>query len=222
MASDVPALVIFDCDGVLVDSEPISNAILARVLTRHGLALSPQEALREFKGMLMRDLIAKAEQQLGAPLPAEFVDEFESEREVELRAHLTAIPGARLAVERVRQAGIKACVASQGKLSKTELTLSLCGLRDHFADDELFSAHSVPRGKPHPDLFLHAARTMGAPPAACVVVEDTSLGVRAALSAGMRPLWYDAHANGDRLDGASVERIADLAQVAEHLGIEAA
>lgn len=219
MAPPPPELVIFDCDGVLVDSEPISNRVLARVLTRYGLAVSAEEALREYKGLLLRDLIAKVEGQLGAQLPAEFVDEFESEREVEFRAGLAPVPGAREVVQRVRSAGCKACVASQGKLAKTDLTLTLTGLRDLFADDELFSAHTVARGKPHPDLFLHAAQSMAADPSLCTVVEDTSLGVRAALSAGMRPLWYVAAANGDRLEGAEVERVHDLAEVPARLGI---
>ena len=218
-----PGLVIFDCDGVLVDSEPISNAVLARVLTRHGLAISAQDALKGFKGMLMRDLIAKAQSRMQAPLPPQFVEEFEAERETEFRKHLTAVPGARAAVQAVRAAGLEACVASQGKISKTELTLTLTGLRDLFSDGELFSAHTVPRGKPHPDLFLHAAQTMGADPAACVVVEDTSLGIRAALRAGMRPLWYVAAAEGDRLngdgDGAQIERIDALDEVPGRLGL---
>jgi HAD superfamily hydrolase (TIGR01509 family) len=213
--------VIFDCDGVLVDSEGLSNALLARMLTRHGLALSTQDALREYKGLLMRDLIAKAQAALGAPLPEDFVARFEAERELEFRAHLRAIPGARTAVEQVRAAGAKVCVASQGKVEKTELTLTLCGLRDLFSDDELFSAHAVPRGKPHPDLFMHAAHTMGADAPRCAVVEDTTLGVRAALSAGMRVLWYDvdeAAASAD-LDGRGVERISALAEVPGRLGL---
>ncbi len=204
---------------MLVDSEEISNAVLAQVLTRHGLAMTAEEALREFKGMLMGDLIAKAEARLGAPLPPGFVAEFEALREVEFRAHLRPIPGARAAVQQVRAAGCRVCVASQGKLSKTELTLGLTGLRDLFANDELFSAHTVARGKPHPDLFLHAAATLGADPSACVVIEDTPLGVRAALSAGMRVLWYAADADGERVDGIEVPRIAALIEVPEHLGL---
>ena len=97
----------------------------------------------------MRDLIAKAQSALGAALPDDFVAEFEALREVEFRAHLQPIPGARTAVQQVRAAGAKVCVASQGKLAKTELTLTLTGLRDLFsADDELFSAHSSPAASP--------------------------------------------------------------------------
>jgi HAD superfamily hydrolase (TIGR01509 family) len=216
-----PDLVIFDCDGVLVDSEPSSNAILAQLLTHYGLPISAQDALREFKGLLMGDLIAKAQDALGAALPAGFVAEFEALRELEFRAHLQPIPGARTAVEQVRASGVKVCVASQGKLAKTELTLTLTGLRDLFSDDELFSAHMVARGKPHPDLFLHAARTMDADPSHCVVIEDTPLGVRAGLSAGMRVLWFaDAQDGEDSdLDGQTVERIFALPEVPGRLGL---
>jgi HAD superfamily hydrolase (TIGR01509 family) len=216
-----PDLVIFDCDGVLVDSEPISNAVLAAVLTRCGLMISAHDALREYKGLLMRDLIAKAESALGAALPDGFVAEFEALRELEFRAHLQAIPGARTAVEEVRASGVKVCVASQGKLAKTELTLTLTGLRDLFCADELFSAHTVARGKPHPDLFLHAARTMDADPSRCAVIEDTTLGVRAGLSAGMRVLWFAAAQDGEdsELDGAAVERVFALPEVPVRLGL---
>jgi HAD superfamily hydrolase (TIGR01509 family) len=218
-----PDLVIFDCDGVLVDSEPISNAVLAALLTRYGLTISAHDALREYKGLLMRDLIAKAEGALGAALPVGFVAEFEALRELEFRAHLQAIPGARSAVEDVRASGVKVCVASQGKLAKTELTLTLTGLRDLFSADELFSAHTVARGKPHPDLFLHAARTMDADPSRCAVVEDTTLGVSAGLSAGMRVLWFDAARDGEAsdLDGQSVERVFALPEVPVRLGLRA-
>ena len=206
---------------MLVDSEPISNAVLAKLLTRSGLPTSAQDALRDYKGLLMRDLIAKAQSALGAALPDGFVAEFEALREVELRAHLQPIPGARTAVSQVRASGAKVCVASQGKLAKTELTLTLTGLRDLFSADELFSAHSVPHGKPHPDLFLHAARTMDVDPSRCAVIEDTTLGVRAGLSAGMRVLWFDAARDGDEADlaGQTVERVYALPEVPVRLGL---
>jgi HAD superfamily hydrolase (TIGR01509 family) len=183
-------LVIFDCDGVLVDSEPISNDSLARALTRVGLPTSSAEALREYKGRILGDVVARAEARLGHPLPEGFVEAYEDDREVQFRRHLRPIAHARDVVEEVRAAGIKVCVASQGKLEKTQLTLSLTGLRSLFPEATLFSAHTVPRGKPFPDLFLHAAETMQAKPENCLVVEDTPLGVQAANSAGMRAVGY--------------------------------
>jgi beta-phosphoglucomutase-like phosphatase (HAD superfamily) len=150
-------LVIFDCDGVLVDSEGISNDVLAAALRRVGLAISAQEAHDRYRGMFLSEIRADAERRLGAALPPGFVPTFERDREEAFRASLEAVPGAAYAVREVRALGFDVCVASQGKLSKTELTLRLTGLRDLFGPDALFSSHTVGRGKPAPDLFLLAA-----------------------------------------------------------------
>jgi len=110
-------------------------------------------------------------------------------------------------------------VASQGKLEKTRLSLELTGLRDLFAEQALFSAESVPRGKPHPDLFLHAAGAMGVEPAACVVVEDTPSGVTAAVAAGMRALGYGADSDEAALQRAGAEIVGSLDQLPGLLGL---
>ncbi len=213
------ALVIFDCDGVLVDSEPISNAVLAASLTSVGLPTSPDEAVREYKGMLLADVRARAEQLLGRPLPADLLDTFELHREQAFRESLQAVADARETVQAVQAAGVGVCVASQGKLEKTELTLTLAGLRDLFADAAIFSAYQVKRGKPHPDLFLHAAATMGAAPERCAVVEDTVIGVTAAVAAGMRVLGYAAAEDPDRLRAAGAQPVASLSEVPAALGL---
>jgi beta-phosphoglucomutase-like phosphatase (HAD superfamily) len=109
------------------------------------------------------------------------------------------------------------CVASQGRLSKTELTLGLTGLRDLFGPDALFSAHSVARGKPAPDLFLHAASAMGFQPGACVVVEDTMIGVQAALAAGMRAIAYAPDGDGRAFSAAGVETVGALGELPQLL-----
>ncbi len=119
----------------------------------------------------------------------------------------------------VAAAGVPVCVASQGKLEKTRLSLELTGLRQLFSDGALFSAHSVPRGKPHPDVFLHAARTMGAEPASCVVVEDSPSGVIAAVAAGMRVLGYTADSDETALRAAGAELVASLDEVPMLLGL---
>jgi beta-phosphoglucomutase-like phosphatase (HAD superfamily) len=154
-------LVIFDCDGVLVDSEPISNRVLAEALTAEGLPTTLEQALVEYKGLLLSDIVAHAEAKLGRPLPESWVEEYERDRIEGFRRELEPVPGAAEAVERVIAAGLEVCVASQGKLEKTKLTLGLTGLRELFADESLFSAYAVARGKPHPDLFLHAAKSDG-------------------------------------------------------------
>jgi HAD superfamily hydrolase (TIGR01509 family) len=215
-----PVLVIFDCDGVLVDSEGISNAVLADALSALGLAISGAEAHDAYRGMFLTEIAADAERRLGAPLPADFMERFERDREEAFRASLQPVAGAAAAVRRIRAMGCDVCVASQGRLSKTELTLSLTGLRDLFGPDALFSAHSVARGKPAPDLFLHAAATMGYEPDRCVVVEDTMIGVEAALAAGMRAVAYapdgdrDGDGDGEAFRTAGVQTVRALDELA--------
>ena len=179
-------LVIFDCDGVLVDSEPISSRVLAEALTAAGLPMTQPQTRRTYQGLLLADLMARVEATLGRPLPPDWGERFESDRAEAFRAELQAVCGAREAVARVSAAGLAVCVASQGSVDKTRLTLGLTGLRDLFGADALYSAYSVARGKPAPDLFLHAASAMGVDPARAVVVEDTPSGVSGAVSAGMR------------------------------------
>jgi HAD superfamily hydrolase (TIGR01509 family) len=212
-------LVIFDCDGVLVDSEPLSGAVLAGALTRAGLQTTPGQAVATYKGLHIRDVLAHAERALGAPLPADFVPVFEGARADVFQRELVAVRGAAETVAAIRAAGIAVCVASQGKRSKTELTLGLTGLRSLFAEDAVFSAHSVERGKPHPDLFLHAAHAMGAPPDRTIVIEDTVVGVTAAVAAGMRAIGYGADSDPDGLHAAGAEVIDDLTELPVRLGL---
>ena len=180
-----PQLAIFDCDGVLVDSELMSTAVLAAELSAAGLPTTAERAHEEYRGMLLADIAERVRERCARPLPGRFWDRFEAARARAFESSLQPVPGAGDAVRAVRALGIPVCVASQGRLRKTELTLGLTGLRDLFGEGALFSAYDVARGKPHPDLFLHAARSMGAEPAGCVVIEDTAIGVQAARSAGM-------------------------------------
>jgi HAD superfamily hydrolase (TIGR01509 family) len=205
-----PVLVIFDCDGVLVDSERISNAVLAGALNALGLPISAEEAHDRYRGMFLSEIRADAERRLGTPLPPDFVDTFERDREDAFRESLEPVSGAAAMVREVKALGFDVCVASQGRLSKTQLTLGLTGLRDLFGPDALFSAHSVGRGKPAPDLFLHAAASMGFEPDQCVVVEDTMIGVEAALAAGMRAIAYAPAGAGDGFRAAGVEAVDAL------------
>ncbi len=197
---------IFDCDGVLVDSEPISNAVLARMLTEQGLPTATEQSRREHQGMLLRDIAARAEARLGRRLPQGWVERYERERDAEFVLGLRAIPGAERLVERCLAAGFDVCVASQGSLAKTARSLALTGLEHLFAPSVRFSAEQVERGKPYPDLFLYAARTMGAASARCTVIEDTPSGVTAGVRAGMRVLGYAADADAAALREAGAEQ----------------
>lgn len=212
-------LVIFDCDGVLVDSEAISNDVLARMLTREGLTTTLHEARRHYQGMLLTDICRQVEAKLGRPLPAGWLTEYERERARTFQRGLEPVAGAAETVRSVKAAGLKVCVASQGALAKTRMTLGLTGLRSLFAPDALFSAYDVPRPKPDPALFRHAAATMGARPSSCVVVEDTVSGVTAAVAAHMRAIGYAADSDQNALRNAGAELLHTLTQLPEMLGI---
>ncbi|HEV3048581.1 MAG TPA: HAD family phosphatase [Solirubrobacteraceae bacterium] len=214
-------LVIFDCDGVLVDSEAISNEVLARMLTRAGLPTTLAQARRAYQGLLLDEVLASVEAELGRSLPAGWLAEYEHERAGAFRRELQPIAGAAETVQRLTAAGVKVCVASQGKLSKTRLSLELTGLRWLFAEEQLFSAHGVPRGKPHPDLFLHAAGAFGVAPADCAVIEDTPSGVSAAVAAGMRAIGYAADSDAGALRAAGAELIDSLSELPALLGLQA-
>jgi HAD superfamily hydrolase (TIGR01509 family) len=212
-------LVIFDCDGVLVDSETISNEVLARALTEQGLPTTLAQSRRDYQGLLLADIDSRAEAKLGRPLAGDWLERYERDRAAVFRRELRAVPGVTEAVRRIKAAGVAVCVASQGKLEKTRLSLKLTKLDSLFSDEALFSAYSVPRGKPHPDIFLHTAQTMAAEPARCAVVEDTPSGVTAAVAAGMRVLGYAADSDATALREAGAEVFGAMEELPGLLGI---
>jgi len=214
-----PQLVIFDCDGVLVDSEVISNDVLARSLTAHGLPTTLAEARQSYQGLLLTEVVTKTEAKLGRRLPHGWLEGYESERADVFRRELKPIDGAAEAVESIKRAGVAVCVASQGKLGKTRLSLELTGLDRLFPADTRFSAELVARGKPYPDLFLLAASAMSAEPARCVVVEDSPSGVTAAVAAGMRAIGYSADCDEGAMRSAGAATIRSLNQLPGLLGL---
>jgi HAD superfamily hydrolase (TIGR01509 family) len=215
-----PQLVIFDCDGVLVDSEVISNRVLAEMLTVEGLPTTLAQARCDYQGLLLTDVRSRVEEQLGRTLPEDWLPRYETARAAAFNRGLEPVAGVVETVQRVTVAGIGVCVASQGKLSKTRLSLALTGLDHLFPETTRFSAHSVAHGKPAPDLFLHAAAAMGAEPAGCVVVEDTPSGVTAAVSAGMRSIGYAADSDEQALrDAGATEILRSLEGLLQVLGL---
>jgi HAD superfamily hydrolase (TIGR01509 family) len=203
-------LVIFDCDGVLVDSEVISNRVLAAMLTEQGLPTTLPQARQQYQGLLLGDVAARAAAKLGRPLPADWLARYEAARSDAFRRELRPIAAAVETIESLLAAGLAVCVASQGKLSKTRLSLALTGLDHLFPEHVRFSAHSVANGKPAPDLFLHAAASMGTEPGRCAVVEDTPSGVVAAVAAGMRAIGYSADSDEHGLTAAGAEPMRAL------------
>lgn len=200
-------LVIFDCDGVLVDSLPIACGVLAEMLTDEGLPTTLAEARRDYQELLLADVVTRVEAMLGRALPPDWLDRYERRRADAFRQELKAVSGAAEAARRIKAAGIGVCVASQGKLSKTSLSLALTGLHGLFPETARFSAYSVANGKPAPDVFLHAAASMGVESARCVVVEDTVSGVSAAVAANMRVFGYAADSDERALRDAGATAI---------------
>lgn len=191
-----PGLVIFDCDGVLVDTERTANETLCGWLTEAGYPVSYEDCRRRFSGRSMASVQAEIEEaghRLGFSLPQRWyasLDAIFGDR-VEPVAHVETV------VEALRDDGVPWCVASSAKLEKMRLTLGSTGLIRHFGD-VLFSATMVARGKPFPDLFLHAAREMGHAPERCVVIEDSVPGAQAGVAAGMRVFAYHGDPHSDR------------------------
>ncbi|MBK8907952.1 MAG: HAD family hydrolase [Rhodospirillales bacterium] len=185
-------LVIFDCDGVLVDSEPIASRVMAESLSEVGYAITVDACNERFKGMPMPDILKMVEESWGRALPPDFAALIHERDFAAFRRELMPIPDVREAVEALPYAK---CVASSGAPEKMQLTLTLTGLIELF-EPHLFSAHMVENGKPAPDLFLFAADTMGFPPQRCVVVEDSRPGVEAAVAAGMRTLGFTGGGHG--------------------------
>lgn len=200
-------LVIFDCDGVLVDSEPIASRIMAESLSEVGYAVTVEDCNERFKGMPMADILKMVEEDWGRSLPPDFATLIHERDFAAFRRELKAIPGVREAVEALPYAK---CVASSGAPEKMQLTLTLTGLIELF-EPHLFSAHMVENGKPAPDLFLFAADKMGFRPQHCVVVEDSRAGVEAAVAAGMRALGFTGGGHG-RSGGAEALRGAGAAR----------
>lgn len=184
--------IIFDCDGVLVDSEPISNRVLAEVLTAIGLPMTTEQSRDLFLGRAWASNVETIERLLGAPPPPDLTERYRTARDAALRAEVRPVPGIENALDRI---DLPSCVASSGDHDKMRLTLGQTGLLERFAG-RIFSATDVGRGKPAPDLFLHAAARMGFDPATTVVVEDSLPGVQAGATAGMRVLAYAGTGDG--------------------------
>lgn len=209
-------LIIFDCDGVLVDSEPLANEQLRLALAEWGLVLSLEEVVGHFVGLSMTSVIHKAEKMLGAKTPEDFLHRLQIKTFAAFRRGLKAVQGIEAVLERLQVQGQSICVASSGDFTKMELTLGLTGLQRFFVD-HIYSASQVRRGKPYPDLYLYAADQMGVEPARCLVIEDSLPGVQGAVAAGMEVLAYSARGEDQALAKAGGMVIKDMRQVIEFI-----
>ncbi|WP_030840397.1 HAD family hydrolase [Streptomyces sp. NRRL S-475] len=196
-------LVIFDNDGVLVDSEPISNRLLAAYLTELGHPTSYEESIRDYMGSAMHRIHELVLERTGQRLPEDFDDVFHARVFTAFEQELVAVAGAADVLEKLAADGVPYCVASSGSHERIRVGHRTTGLDRWFDEKRIFSSQDVGRGKPAPDLFLYAAERMGVPPERCVVVEDSPLGVRAAVAAGMDVYGFTAMTPAVKLAGAT-------------------
>lgn len=196
-------LVIFDNDGVLVDSERLANEVLARLLTELWRPTTLEECLEEYLGGAIERVRSRVEKESGRPLPPDFEDRYHEDLFAAFDAGLVAVPGVEAILDRLDVTGTPFCVASSGSRERIAKSLRRVGLGQRF-EGRAFSAEDVAHGKPAPDLFLHAAARLGADPAATVVVEDSPLGVEAAAAAGMHVIGFAAVTPPSRLERADV------------------
>lgn len=182
--------ILFDCDGVLVDSEPIVNRVLRDMLAERGWALTEAECWRIFVGKAVKDERARIELHTGQPLTEDWLAAFRARRNAALEEELTVVANAHAAVHELhaRHEARIAC-ASGADRHKVELQLRKVGLLDYFAG-RIFSGHEMPRSKPHPDVYLAAAEALAAQPQRCAVVEHTLTGVAAGVAAGATVFAY--------------------------------
>jgi HAD superfamily hydrolase (TIGR01509 family) len=207
LSSSLFDLVIFDCDGVLVDSERLANEVFAGILREVcGLDFSLDEMFDTFVGHSKAQCLAKIEAMIGEPPPDELERRYREDINQALASSVQAIDG----IEAVlAQLALPCCVASSGSHDKMRLTLGKTGLIGYF-DGNIFSTSEVERGKPHPDIYLHAAARMGvSDPGRCVVIEDSPLGVTGAVSAGMRVYGFAELMSARKLHDAGAHKVFD-------------
>ncbi len=206
--------VLFDCDGVLVDSEPIVNGVLRDMLAERGWALSAEECMRIFIGKMVRDEKARIELHTGRPLTEAWLTDFRERRNAALESELRIVANAQAAVHEVHERlDARIACASGADRHKVELQLRKVGLHGYF-EGRIFSGHEMPRSKPHPDVYLAAAAALSAPPQRCAVVEDTLIGTAAGLAAGATVFAYVPQGEAEPFLRAGVAAVfSDMAQL---------
>ncbi|WP_306190093.1 MULTISPECIES: HAD family phosphatase [unclassified Streptomyces] len=196
-------LVIFDNDGVLVDSEPISNRLLAAYLTELGHPTSYEDSIRDYMGSAMHRVHDLVLERTGRRLPDDFDDVFHARVFAAFERELKPVAGVTGVLEKLAADGVPYCVASSGSHERIRVGHRTTGLDRWFEEERIFSSQDVGRGKPAPDLFLYAAGRMGVEPERCLVVEDSPLGVEAAVVAGMDVFGFTGMTPATRLAAAT-------------------
>jgi len=207
------ALLILDCDGVVVDSEPITLRVLWQMLVSLGLHVELDACADLFTGLTFEKITERIEESLQKPLPKTFLSEYLERTFSALASELKPVGGIEAALEKIDKINLPYCIASNGPHAKIKKTLGITSMFSRF-DGRIFSAADVPRAKPFPDLFLFAAKHFSVEPASCLVVEDSAGGVIAAKAAGMTAFGFCARTPREKLEAAGADRVfADMHQL---------
>ncbi len=219
MAAQKPGLVIFDCDGVLVDSEHIANAIIADAMSKVGLPISAEEAFARYQGGKLSFLRIGLEEEFGLDLGPDWVEDIYQRQFDVFRRELKAVPGIADVLERLKASGVPVCVGSNGPPHKMDVTLAVTDLLKYFGKN-VFSADMVGIPKPAPDLYQLCAERMGVPVERCVVIEDSTRGATAGVVAGMSVFGFAADTDPERLRAVGCSEIFyDMAELPQLLGV---
>lgn len=205
-----PDLIIFDCDGVLVDSEAIANQVIARELTTLGWSMTPQESVRNFLGMNITDMQPIIESHLGRSLPKEWSKELAGCIIQEMKTKTVLMPGAADVLKKITDLGLNWRIASNSSDAEMEVKFACTGLTEIVKGRCISAGRVIAKGgkaKPAPDVYLEAAADAEVDPQFCIVVEDSQLGVRAAVAAGMLCYGLDPHGDGEKLKAVGVKGI---------------
>ncbi|MDJ1009129.1 MAG: HAD family phosphatase [Paracoccaceae bacterium] len=213
-----PKAVLFDCDGVLVDSEPITDRVVIANLARHGLAVSEDDVAELFLGGTLRG-IGEAARARGADLPEDWLDGLYAETYRALEAGTPVVDGVPALLDRLDRSGIPYGVGSNGSREKMKITLGQNGLWSRF-ESAMVSAHDGLPAKPAPDIYLKLAETLGVAPAEAAVVDDSPAGLKAALAAGIPAIGFAERTPADRLGALGVPTARSMGAVAELLGLD--
>ena len=212
-------LVIFDCDGVLADTETLDNQVVSVLLEEAGHTIALEEIAARASGLTDDAMLTLVEKELGHPLPEGIRDRRESMLLETFRQSLTPTPGLQEAVRQLSAKNVTLCVASNGRLEKVAAILDIICLADQFGG-RIFSADMVARAKPCPDLFLYAAQQLRTAPYRCVVVEDSRVGVQAGLAAGMRVLGFCPDGDMQNLKDFGIETFRHMDALLSLLGLD--
>jgi HAD superfamily hydrolase (TIGR01509 family) len=203
--------IIFDCDGVLVDSEPISNQVLVDLANKYGANIDLDFAMRNFKGSHFSECLSLISRLVTQPIPNTFEADYRSQTFEAFKKGMKPILGVKQVIESLN---IPFCVASSGPENKIRFNLELTGLLTYF-ENNIFSCYTIKKWKPEPDIFLLAAKTMGYTPDECLVIEDSKLGVMAALNGGFDVYGFTEHDYNYELEGLATKTFSNMKNLLE-------